>query len=66
MQKFIFAESQDFVNFRNPEMDEKSLFSYHDNQPVNKYFLLIFTHFGLKTTSCLNTYEKATHVKLAE
>ena len=29
------------------------LFGYHDN----KYFLLIFAHFGLRTTSFLNTYK---------
>ena len=27
------------------------LFSDYDNRPMNKYFLLIFADFGLKTTS---------------
>ena len=33
------------------------LFGYHDNRPINKYFLLIFAHFGLKTASILNTHK---------
>ena len=33
------------------------LFGYHDNWPMNKYFLLIFAHFDLKTTSFLNTHK---------
>ena len=33
------------------------LSEYHDNQTMNKYFLLIFAHFGLKTTSFLNAHK---------
>ena len=33
------------------------LFGYHDNRPMNKYIYLIFAHFGLKTTSFLNTHK---------
>ena len=33
------------------------LFGYHDNRPMNEYFLLIFAHFGLKTTNFLNTHK---------
>ena len=46
------------------------LFGYHDNRPMNKYFLLIFAHFGLKTTSLLNTHKnyrcKVSTLKLGE
>ena len=38
-------------------MDEYLLFGYHDNRPMNKYFLLIFAHFGLKTTTFLNGHK---------
>ena len=30
------------------------LFGNHDNRPGNKYFLLRFAYFGLKTTTALN------------
>ena len=33
------------------------LFGYHDNRPMNKYFLLIFAHFDLKTTTFLNVHK---------
>ena len=33
------------------------LFGYHDNRPVNKYILLIFAHFGLKTTTFSNAHK---------
>ena len=38
-------------------MDEISLSGYHDNWPMNKYSLLIFAHFGLKTTIFLNAHK---------
>ena len=40
------------------------LFGYHDNRPMNKNFLLIFAHFGLKRASFLNPH-KTIDVKLA-
>ena len=33
------------------------LFGYHDSWPMNKHFLLIFAHFGLKTTTFLNAHK---------
>ena len=46
------------------------LSGYHDNRPMNKYFLLIFAHFGLKTTSFLNAHKnyrcKVSTLKLGE
>ena len=38
-------------------MDEISLFGYHDDQRMNKWFLLIFAHFALKTICFLNTHK---------
>ena len=46
------------------------LFGYHDNQPMNRYFMLIFAHFSLKTTSTLNAHKnyrcKISTLKLSE
>ena len=33
------------------------LFGYHDSWPMNKHILLIFAHFGLKTTTFLNAHK---------
>ena len=50
----MHAISRLFVNFRKVEMDQISFVCL---PPMNKYFLLIFAHFGLKTTCFLNTHK---------
>ena len=55
--KVLHAIRRLFVDFRKVEMDKISLFGYHYNRPTNKYFLLIFAHFGPKTTTFLNAHK---------
>ena len=40
------------------------LFGYHDNRPMNKYFLLIFAHFGPKQPYSKNYRCKVSTLKL--